>query len=69
MLMHILREYNVNKIFLSRLGLWPFQSKLVRNSLPFFCLIFEISYYPFEVMCTNIQIVSHNINVLPHVSV
>lgn len=53
MLAHVLREYNVNKIFLSRLGLWPFQSKLVRNSLPMLCLIFEISYYPFEVMCID----------------
>ncbi|XP_077261919.1 odorant receptor 63a-like [Temnothorax americanus] len=50
MLVHVLREYNVNKILLSRLGLWPFQSKLVRNSLPMFCLIFEISYYPFEIL-------------------
>ncbi|XP_071626811.1 uncharacterized protein [Temnothorax longispinosus] len=50
MLVHVLREYNVNKILLSRLGLWPFQSRLVRNSLPMFCLIFEISYYPFEIL-------------------
>ncbi|XP_071553985.1 odorant receptor Or2-like [Temnothorax nylanderi] len=50
MLVHVLREYNFNKILLSRLGLWPFQSKLVRNSLPMFCLIFEISYYPFEIL-------------------
>ncbi|XP_025074655.1 uncharacterized protein LOC112552797 [Pogonomyrmex barbatus] len=50
MLVHFLREYNVNKIFLSRLGLWPFQSKLVRNSLPIFCLVLEISFYPFEIL-------------------
>lgn len=49
MLVHVTREYNVNKIFLSRLGVWPFQSKLVRNLLPIFYLVLEISYYPFEV--------------------
>ncbi|XP_011159794.3 odorant receptor 63a [Solenopsis invicta] len=50
MLVHVQREYNVNKIFLSRLGLWPFQSKLVRNLLPIVCLILEISYYSFEIL-------------------
>ncbi|KAF3054548.1 Odorant receptor 221 [Nylanderia fulva] len=50
MLVHVLREYNVNKIFLSHLGLWPFQSKLVRNFLPIFCLVLEISYFPFEIL-------------------
>lgn len=50
MLVHVIREYNLNKIFLSCLGLWPFQSKLARNCLPIFCLVLEISYYPFEVM-------------------
>ncbi|XP_072751606.1 odorant receptor 13a-like isoform X2 [Anoplolepis gracilipes] len=50
MLTHVLREYNVNKIFLSRLGLWPFQSVLVRNLLPIVCLVLEISYYPFEIL-------------------
>ncbi|XP_025267994.1 odorant receptor 63a-like isoform X3 [Camponotus floridanus] len=50
MLVHVLREYNVNKIFLSRLGLWPFQSKLVRDLLPTFYLMLEISFYPFEIL-------------------
>ncbi|XP_070165314.1 odorant receptor 63a-like [Polyergus mexicanus] len=53
MLVHVLREYNANKIFLSRLGLWPFQSKLVRNLLPIFYLVLEISYYPFEILMVH----------------
>lgn len=55
MLVHVLREYNVNKIFLSRLGLWPFQSKLVRDLLPTFYLVLEISFYPFEVISQDIR--------------
>ncbi|KAL6266262.1 hypothetical protein P5V15_003122 [Pogonomyrmex californicus] len=50
MLVNILREYNINKIFLSCLGLWPFQSKLARRMLPLFCFILEISYLPFEIL-------------------
>ncbi|CAL1688041.1 unnamed protein product [Lasius platythorax] len=50
MLVNILREYNINRIFLSCLGLWPFQRKLARHSLPMFCFILEISYLPFEII-------------------
>ncbi|XP_014488824.1 PREDICTED: LOW QUALITY PROTEIN: uncharacterized protein LOC106751997 [Dinoponera quadriceps] len=50
MLEHVLREYNANRIFLSHLGLWPFQSKLTRTLLPILCLVLEISYYPFEIL-------------------
>ncbi|XP_019698865.2 odorant receptor 63a-like [Harpegnathos saltator] len=50
MLAHVLREYNINRILLSRLGLWPFQSKLARSLLPIFCLLLEMSYYPFEIL-------------------
>lgn len=49
MLANFLREYNMNRIFLSNLGLWPFQNKLTRNLLRTFCLLLEISYCPFEV--------------------
>ncbi|KAG5309530.1 OR9A protein, partial [Acromyrmex insinuator] len=50
MLVNLLREYNVNRIFLSCLGLWPFQHKLARRLLPIFCFILEISYLPFEIL-------------------
>lgn len=49
MLVNILREYNINKIFLSCLGLWPFQCTLAKRFLPIFCFTLEISYLPFEV--------------------
>ncbi|EGI65948.1 Putative odorant receptor 67a, partial [Acromyrmex echinatior] len=49
-IINLLREYNVNRIFLSCLGLWPFQHKLARRLLPIFCFILEISYLPFEIL-------------------
>lgn len=49
MLENFLREYNVNRILLSRVGLWPFQNKIVRNVLPIFCFLLESSYYLIEV--------------------
>ncbi|KAL6427566.1 hypothetical protein ACFW04_008805 [Cataglyphis niger] len=49
MLVNILREYNINRIFLSCLGLWPFQRKLARCLLPMFYFVFEISYLPLEI--------------------
>ncbi|XP_025075622.1 odorant receptor 9a-like [Pogonomyrmex barbatus] len=45
-----LREYNVNRIFLSNIGLWPFQNRLTRNLLWTFCFLLEISYCPFEIL-------------------
>ncbi|KAL6445882.1 hypothetical protein ACFW04_000934 [Cataglyphis niger] len=50
MLANFLREYNINRLLLSSTGLWPFQSRLVRNSLLTFCLLLEISYCPFEIL-------------------
>ncbi|XP_018352427.1 PREDICTED: uncharacterized protein LOC108754516, partial [Trachymyrmex septentrionalis] len=50
MLANFLREYNVNRVFLSISGLWLFQSKNVKNSLRTVCLLMEISYYPFEIL-------------------
>ncbi|KAH0952954.1 Or9e8 [Eciton burchellii] len=50
MLKNFLQKYNINKIFLSLLGLWPFQKKLLRNSLRIFCFLLEISYCPFELL-------------------
>ncbi|XP_011159798.3 odorant receptor 63a isoform X2 [Solenopsis invicta] len=50
MLVHVQREYKINKIFLSFLGIWPFQNKLARNLIPIFCLAYIISYYSLEIM-------------------
>ncbi|KAL6262947.1 hypothetical protein P5V15_005735 [Pogonomyrmex californicus] len=50
MLSNFLREYNINRVFLSITGCWPFQNKLVRNSLRTLCFLLEISYCPFEVL-------------------
>ncbi|XP_025263956.1 odorant receptor 63a-like [Camponotus floridanus] len=50
MLANFLREYNINRLFLSITGLWPFQNKLARNSLQTFCFLVEISYCPFEIL-------------------
>ncbi|KAF3054547.1 Odorant receptor 157 [Nylanderia fulva] len=55
MLVNVLREYNVNRIFLSCLGLWPFQRKLTRYLLPILCFIIEISYLPFEIVTLYIH--------------
>ncbi|XP_050463971.1 odorant receptor Or2-like [Cataglyphis hispanica] len=49
MLVNILREYNINRIFLSCLGLWPFQRKLAKCLLPMFYFVLELSYLPFEI--------------------
>ncbi|XP_025074653.1 odorant receptor Or2-like [Pogonomyrmex barbatus] len=49
MLVHILREHNVNKILLSHLGLWPFQNNFIRNFLPILYLVCETSYFLLEV--------------------
>ncbi|XP_036144332.1 uncharacterized protein LOC118646133 [Monomorium pharaonis] len=62
MLDNFLREYNINRIFLSTVGLWPFQNKLVRNFLRIFFFLLEISYWLFEIMLIynhwdNLQIV------------
>ncbi|KYN16798.1 hypothetical protein ALC57_10995 [Trachymyrmex cornetzi] len=50
MLVHVLREYNVNKILLSHLGLWPLQNKFVRRLLPILYLVIHISSLPFEIL-------------------
>ncbi|XP_025075628.1 uncharacterized protein LOC112553034 [Pogonomyrmex barbatus] len=50
MLSNFLREYNINRVFLSIIGCWPFQNKLVRNSLRTLCFLLEISYCPFEIL-------------------
>ncbi|XP_020295042.1 uncharacterized protein LOC109860396 [Pseudomyrmex gracilis] len=50
MLKNFLREYNLNRIFLSNIGLWPFQKKCVRTLLYTFCFLLELSYCPFEVL-------------------
>ncbi|KAH0952955.1 Or9e9 [Eciton burchellii] len=50
MLENLLREYNINRIFLSSVGLWPFQNKILKNVLRTFCFLLEISYYSFEAM-------------------
>ncbi|KAG5319422.1 OR22B protein, partial [Pseudoatta argentina] len=50
MLANFLREYNVNRVFLSISGLWLFQNKNIKNSLRTVCLLMEISYYPFEIL-------------------
>jgi len=50
MLVHVLREYNVNKILLSHVGLWPFQNKFVRNLLPISYFVIYISLFPLEVI-------------------
>ncbi|XP_036149942.1 odorant receptor 63a-like [Monomorium pharaonis] len=50
MLKNFQREYNINRIILSTSGLWPFQNKYVKNSLLIFCILVEISTYPFEVL-------------------
>ncbi|XP_029670662.1 odorant receptor 67a-like [Formica exsecta] len=50
MLANFLREYNINRLYLSITGLWPFQNRLARNFLQTFCFLFEISYCPFEIL-------------------
>nr|XP_012226905.1 PREDICTED: uncharacterized protein LOC105674862 [Linepithema humile] len=50
MLVHVTREYNINKIFLTYLGIWPSQNRLVRNFLPILYIALEISYAPFEML-------------------
>ncbi|XP_077261760.1 odorant receptor Or2 isoform X2 [Temnothorax americanus] len=55
MLVNILREYNVNRIFMSCLGLWPSQPKLTKRLLSMFCFILEISYLPFEILTLYIH--------------
>ncbi|KAL6445880.1 hypothetical protein ACFW04_000933 [Cataglyphis niger] len=48
MLANFLREYKINRLYLSIMGLWPFQSWLTRILLQTFYFLFEISYCPFE---------------------
>ncbi|XP_072752965.1 odorant receptor 63a-like isoform X1 [Anoplolepis gracilipes] len=55
MLENILREYNINRIFLSCLGLWPFQHKVAKHSLPWLCCAIELSYLPFEIITLYIH--------------
>ncbi|XP_070155027.1 uncharacterized protein [Polyergus mexicanus] len=50
MLANFLREYNINRLYLSITGLWPFQNRLARNLLQAFCFLLEISYCPFEIL-------------------
>ncbi|KYN09837.1 Putative odorant receptor 67a, partial [Trachymyrmex cornetzi] len=50
MLENFLREYNVNRVFLLSMGLWPFQNKSIRNFLRTFFFLIEISYCPFEIL-------------------
>ncbi|XP_018394753.1 PREDICTED: uncharacterized protein LOC108773442 [Cyphomyrmex costatus] len=50
MLENFLREYNVNRVFLLTMGLWPFQNKPTRNFLRTFFFLIEISYCPFEIL-------------------
>ncbi|XP_067205817.1 odorant receptor 63a [Linepithema humile] len=50
MLEHFERQYNVIKIYLSYLGVWPYQSKLSRNLISISCLVVQISYYPFLIL-------------------
>ncbi|KAG5330351.1 OR67A protein, partial [Acromyrmex charruanus] len=56
MLVHVLREYNVNKILLSHLGLWPLQNKFVRRWLPISYLVIHISSLPFEILTLHDQL-------------
>ncbi|EZA62605.1 hypothetical protein DMN91_005669 [Ooceraea biroi] len=55
MLANILREYNINKILLSCLGLWPFQHKFARRVLSIVCFTIAISYLPFEILTLYIH--------------
>ncbi|XP_036145782.1 uncharacterized protein LOC118646612 [Monomorium pharaonis] len=50
MLSNFLREYNINRILLSIIGLWPFQSNLVRNLLRTVFFLLQISFCPFEIL-------------------
>ncbi|KAL6445878.1 hypothetical protein ACFW04_000933 [Cataglyphis niger] len=50
MLANFLREYKINRLYLSIMGLWPFQSWLTRILLQTFYFLFEISYCPFEIL-------------------
>ncbi|KAL6262944.1 hypothetical protein P5V15_005732 [Pogonomyrmex californicus] len=49
MLANFLREYNTNRIFLSIVGLWPFQNKM-GNCFGIFFFLIEITYWPFEII-------------------
>lgn len=62
MLVNILREYNINKIFLSYLGLWPMQNKLVRNLLPICYLVYQMTCYPLTVIMFFFLNKSGNLN-------
>ncbi|XP_012538671.3 uncharacterized protein LOC105837983 isoform X2 [Monomorium pharaonis] len=48
-MLHFLREYNINKILLSHIGLWPLQSKFVRRLLPISLLILLISFFLLQI--------------------
>ncbi|XP_050449388.1 odorant receptor 63a-like [Cataglyphis hispanica] len=50
MLANFLREYNINRLYLSITGHWPFQSWLTRNLLQTFYFLLEISYCLFEIL-------------------
>ncbi|KAL0114200.1 hypothetical protein PUN28_011485 [Cardiocondyla obscurior] len=50
MLSNFVREYNINRVFLSFSGLWPFQDRLVKNVLRTFCVLLEISSYAPEIL-------------------
>ncbi|XP_039315033.1 odorant receptor 67a-like isoform X1 [Solenopsis invicta] len=50
MLENFRRHYNINRVFLSISGLWPFQNKCVRNLLRICCLLVELSIYPMEIL-------------------
>ncbi|XP_011871689.1 PREDICTED: uncharacterized protein LOC105564135 isoform X2 [Vollenhovia emeryi] len=49
MLENFQREYNVNRVYLSIIGFWPFQTKFVRNFLQTFCFLLNMSYIFFEI--------------------
>ncbi|XP_020286230.1 odorant receptor 67a-like [Pseudomyrmex gracilis] len=49
MLANVYREYKINIILLSNLGLWPYQSKFVRDLLVVFWLLIHLSYVSFEI--------------------
>ncbi|XP_012226902.2 odorant receptor 63a-like [Linepithema humile] len=50
MLEHFEREYSVNKKYLYWLGAWPYQNKLSSNLITISCLVYELSYYPLQIL-------------------
>nr|XP_012226904.1 PREDICTED: odorant receptor 67c-like [Linepithema humile] len=50
MLANFQREYNINKILLSSIGLWPYQNKLIRYLILIPCFASEVSYVLLEIL-------------------